>query len=157
MRGYAQAAVKPAVQVLPQATDAAVTYRPVAIRFEIQEGPQTLVSTVEVAGTKAMPAETLKAQLALAAGRPFYRPQLAVDRDAIDRAYRNQGFQSVSVISQLAFADDQRQVAITWTVREGDQITIDRILINGNARVSTALIRARDDPSARRTRSATTR
>ncbi len=140
VRGYAQAAVKAALQVLPQATDAAVTYRPVAIRFEIQEGPQTVVSGVEVLGTTAIPAETLKAQLALAAGRPFYRPQLAVDREAIDRAYRNRGFQNVSVISQLAFADGQRQVAITWTVREGDQITIDRILINGNSRISTTLI-----------------
>jgi outer membrane protein insertion porin family len=153
VRGYAQAAVKAALQVLPQATAAAVTYRPVAIRFEIQEGPQTVVSSVSVEGTKAIPAETLQAQLALAAGRPFYRPQLSVDREAIDRAYRNQGFQNVSVISQLAFADTagspprglcavgcERQVAITWTVREGDQITIDRILINGNSRIATTLI-----------------
>ena len=50
VRGYAQAAVKAAVQVLPETTDAAVTYRPVAIRFEIQEGPQTVVSSVEVVG-----------------------------------------------------------------------------------------------------------
>ena len=140
VRGYAQAAVKAGVQVLPEATDATATYRPVAIRFEISEGPQTVVSAVEVAGTTAIPADRLKAQLALAAGRPFYRPQLSVDRDAIDRAYRNQGFQNVSVISQLAFADNQRQVAITWTVREGDQITIDRILINGNSRIATELI-----------------
>ena len=140
VRGHAQAAVKANLQVLPEATVAAVTYRPVAIRFEIAEGPQTLVSNVAVDGTKAIPADTLRARLALAAGRPFYRPQLSADRDAIDRAYRNLGFQNVSVISQLAFADDQRQVAITWTVREGEQITIDRILINGNVRVSTALI-----------------
>jgi outer membrane protein assembly factor BamA len=139
VRGYAQAAVKAGIQVLPEASGT-VTYRPVAIRFEIQEGPQTVVSSVEVEGTKAVPAEELKARLALAAGRPFYRPQLSADRDAIDRAYRNQGFQNVSVISQLAFADNQRQVAITWMVREGDQITIDRILINGNSRIATEVI-----------------
>ena len=140
VRGHTQAAVKAGIQVLPEATDDAVTYRPVAIRFEIQEGPQTLVSGVEVDGTTAIPAETLKAQLALTAGRPFYRPQLSADREAIDRAYRNQGFRNVSVISQLAFADSQRQVAITWTVREGEQVTIDRILINGNARIATELV-----------------
>jgi outer membrane protein insertion porin family len=140
VRGHAQAAVKAGIEVLPEAADGAVTYRPVAIRFEIAEGPQTLVSSVAVEGTTAIPSDTLKARLALAAGRPFYRPQLSVDRDAIERAYRNQGFQNVSVISQLAFADDQRQVAITWMVREGEQITIDRILINGNDRVATELI-----------------
>ncbi len=140
VRGHAQAAVKANLQVLPEATVAGVSYRPVAIRFDIAEGPQTLVSSVAVEGTKAIPSGTLQARLALAAGRPFYRPQLSADRDAIDRAYRNLGFQNVSVISQLAFAGDQRQVAITWTVREGEQITIDRILINGNSRVGTELI-----------------
>ena len=140
VRGYAQAAVKADVQVLPEAADASARYRPVAIVFAIDEGAPTVVSGVEVQGSKAIPAETVKSSLALIAGRPFYRPQLTVDRDAIDRAYRSQGFQSVSVISQLAFANDQREVAITWMVREGEQVTIDRVLINGNDRISTGLI-----------------
>ncbi len=140
VRGFTQAVVKPDIQVLPEATAAGVRYRPVAIEFEIDEGSPTMITAVEVAGASSIPAETLKAQLGLAAGRPFYRPQLTVDRDTIERAYRNQGFQSVSVISQLAFADNQGKVAISWTVREGEQVTIDRILINGNQRISTELI-----------------
>jgi outer membrane protein insertion porin family len=140
VRGFAQAAVKPNIQVLPEASALNVAYRPVAIRFQISEGPQTMVTAVEVEGAKAIAPDALKPQLVLAAGRPFYRPQLAVDRDTIERTFRSQGFQNVSVISQLAFADAQRQVAITWTIREGDQITVDRILINGNSRISTELI-----------------
>ena len=138
VRGFAQVEVTPNIQVLPAATALNVAYRPVAIRFEIVEGPQTLVTAVEIAGSQA--AALVKSQLALLEGRPFYRPQLAVDRDIIERTYRGQGFQNVSVISQLAFANNQRQVAITWTIREGEQITIDRVLINGNSRISTELI-----------------
>ncbi len=141
VRGFAQAVIKPNTQVLPPASAANITYRPVAIRFEIAEGPQTIVSGVEVEGTTAIPADALRAAMALQGGKPFYRPQLSVDRDTLERAYRNQGFQHVSVISQLAFADNQQLVAITWTVREGEQIKIDRILINGNVRISTQLIR----------------
>ena len=141
VRGFAQAVVKPNIQVLPPATVDNVTYRPVAIRFEVQEGPQTIVSGVEVAGTAAIPADQLRAMMALQGGKPFYRPQLSIDRDTLERAYRNQGFQGVSVISQLAFANDQQLVAITWTVREGEQIKVDRVLINGNSRISTQLIR----------------
>lgn len=140
VRGFAQAAVKANLQVLPEAGAANVSYRPVAIRFEIEEGPQTLVSGVDVQGAEAIGADQLRSQLALTAGRPFYRPQLAVDRDTIERAYRNLGFQNVSVISQLAFAGQQRQVAISWMIREGEQLTIDRVLISGNARISTELI-----------------
>jgi len=141
VRGFAQAVVKPNIQVLPPATVDNVTYRPVAIRFQVQEGPQTIVSGVEVAGTAAIPADQLRAMMALQGGKPFYRPQLSIDRDTLERAYRNQGFQGVSVISQLAFANDQQLVAITWTVREGEQIKVDRVLINGNSRISTQLIR----------------
>jgi outer membrane protein insertion porin family len=141
VRGFAQAVVKPNIQVLPPATADGVTYRPVAIEFQVQEGPQTIVSAVEVEGTAAMPADRLRAMMALQGGKPFYRPQLSIDRDTIERAYRNQGFQAVSVISQLAFANDQQLVAITWTVREGEQIKVDRVLIKGNSRISTQLIR----------------
>ena len=140
VRGFAQVEVTPNIQVLPEATSINVTYRPVAIRFEIVEGPQTVVTAVEVEGSKAIAADAIRSQLGLAPGRPFYRPQLAVDRDTIERTYRGQGFQNVSVISQLAFANSQRQVAITWTIREGEQITVDRVLINGNSRISTELI-----------------
>ena len=141
VRGFAQAVAKPNIQVLPQATAVNVTYRPVAIRFEIAEGAQTSVSGVEFDGTSAIPADQLRALMALQGGKPFYRPQLSIDRDTIERAYRNQGFQNVSVMSQLTFAADQQLVAVAWTVREGDQIKVDRVLINGNSRISTQLIR----------------
>jgi outer membrane protein insertion porin family len=140
VRGFAQASVSPNIQVLPESQDRTVSYRPVAIRFDIEEGPQTIVTGVEFAGNTAIPTATLLGQMALQGGKPFYRPQLSVDRDTIERAFRNQGFQSVSVISQLAFAGDQQLVGLTWTIREGDQVTVDRVLINGNARVSTELI-----------------
>lgn len=141
VRGFAQAAVKTGLQVLPEAQGGSAAYRPVAIRFEIAEGPQTIVSGVTFEGNTMIAATALEAQLALQGGKPFYRPQLSADRDAIERAYRNQGFQNVSVISQLSFAKDPQLVGLTWTIREGDQVTIDRVLITGQSRISTDLIR----------------
>jgi outer membrane protein insertion porin family len=143
VRGFAQVVVTPAMQVLPEtAAGAAVggAYRPVAVRFDIIEGPQTMVTAVAIEGAAAIAADDLMARLGLSAGRPFYRQLLAADRAAIERAFRNQGFQDISVISQLAFANNQREVAITWTIREGEQLTVDRVLITGNSRISTALI-----------------
>ncbi|HYB95100.1 MAG TPA: POTRA domain-containing protein [Vicinamibacterales bacterium] len=140
VRGFAQAVVKPNIQVLPETAAGATPYRPVAIRYDIEEGTQTIVSGVEFEGIDAVAGATLPAQLALQGGKPFYRPQLSVDRDTIERVYRNIGYQNVSVTSQLAFANDQQLVAITWMVRPGDQITVDRVLINGNQRIATELI-----------------
>jgi outer membrane protein insertion porin family len=141
VRGFAQAAIKPDVQVLPPETAANVTYRPVAIRFNIVEGPQTIVNSLEFEGATTIGAGVLRPLMGLQAGKPFYRPQLSIDRDALERAYRNNGFQNASVISQLAFAPDQQLVGITWTVREGDQVKIDRVLITGNSRAAAELIR----------------
>jgi outer membrane protein insertion porin family len=141
VRGFLQAAVKPVMQVLPAESRNAVSFRPVDITFTISEGPQTIVNAVEVEGTIAMTADQLKALLVLTPGRPLYRPQLAADRDAIEREYRNLGYQSVTVNSQLSFENEQRFVKIMWAIREGEQITVDRILITGLARVSVDLIR----------------
>ena len=54
VRGFAQAAVKPNIQVLPEAQNVNVTFRPVAIRFEIVEGPQTIVSGVTFEGNTSI-------------------------------------------------------------------------------------------------------
>jgi outer membrane protein insertion porin family len=141
VRGYSQAAVKPDIQVLPAETRAGAAFRPVEIRFEIQAGTQTLVTGTAVAGVNALEPGAIVSQLALSAGRPFYRPQLAADRDTVLRAYRSLGYQNVSVTSQLAFSDEQRRVAVTWTVTEGPQILIDQVLIKGNQRIGIELIR----------------
>jgi outer membrane protein insertion porin family len=141
VRGFSQAIVTPNLQVLPEETSVGVTYRPVAIRFVIEERAQTIVKSVELAGPDEALQKTLRAQMGLDAGKPFYRPQLSVDREAIERVYRNRGFHGVSVTTQLNFESDQQFVGLVWTIRAGDQITVDRVLINGNSRISTALIR----------------
>jgi outer membrane protein insertion porin family len=141
VRGFTQATVTPNIQVLPEASAASVAYRPVAIRLVIEEGPQTIIKSVSFTGPNEALQKALRAEMGLDGGKPFYRPQLSVDRDAIERVYRNRGFQSVAVISQLSFEDNQQFVSIVWTIREGDQITVDRVLVKGNARTSAALIR----------------
>jgi outer membrane protein insertion porin family len=155
VRGFAQVELTTDIQVLPETTGTRGTsgtpgtpgtFRPVAVRFNVVEGPPTLVSTVDVQGGAAIPAEAVKAQLGLAPGRPFYRPQLSVDRDTIERAFRARGYKNVSVISQLTFADApapaarEQRVGVTWMVRPGEQIMVDRVLITGNSRISTELI-----------------
>lgn len=141
VRGFLEASVTTDVQVLPAASRNTVSFRPVDVRFEITEGPETIVDSVEINGATVLTADELKALLGLAAGRPLYRPQLAADLDAIDRTYRSLGYQGVSVASQLTFDDSRQSVRVGWTIVEGEQITVDRILINGNVRTSVDLIR----------------
>ncbi len=141
VRGFAQVSVKPDLQVLPTATDGAISFRPVAVRFDVAEGPRTMVNAVRIEGAANFGEDRVAGLLALIATRPFYRQQLNADRDAVEGAYRAQGFQTVSATPQLTFTDGGGQVAITWLVREGPQIHVDQILITGNVRTNTAIIR----------------
>ena len=141
VRGYSQVAVVPSTQLLPPVSDRSGSFRPVDVVFEISEGTPTIVRSVKFEGSSSVAPDTLLERMGLKEGRPFYRPQLAADRDSVERSYRNLGFQSVSVISQLDFADAQQVVDLTWRVREGPQIRVDRVLINGNARTGLDFIR----------------
>ena len=141
VRGFAQAVVTPAVQILPPDTRGSASFRPVDIRFQIAEGPKTTVSAVDIRGASAVGPEALRGLVGLDAGKPFYRPQLTVDRDSLEREYRNRGYQTASVAPQVAFEDEGRGVTVVWMIREGPQIAVDHILITGNTRTNIGIIR----------------
>jgi outer membrane protein insertion porin family len=140
VRGYERVAVKPAIEVLPEAGDG-VRFRPVDVRFTIVEGPQTTVDAVTIQGAESVPEGELRGVLGLQAGRPFYRPLLGADRDALSRTYRNQGYLGVTIAPAVSLADENRRASVAWTIREGEQSRVDRVLITGNSRTNADIIR----------------
>ena len=138
--GFAQVRLTPLIEVLPSETRSGVAYRPVNIRFDIVEGPRTVVGTVTLAGRSALPEDRLRGLLSLVPGRPFYRPLLNSDRDGLVRLYRNEGF-PVAVGSETSPSDDNQVMNLTWAIREGPLTLVDHILISGNVHTSSELIR----------------
>ncbi|MEW6321877.1 MAG: POTRA domain-containing protein [Acidobacteriota bacterium] len=141
VRGYTEAAVTVATDVLPEETRGGEVVRPVDVRFSVAEGRRTTVGTVTIEGAEAVAADQIRAALALVAGQPFYRPRLAADRNAVERVYRDAGFQRASVQPQLVPSDDRRHVDIRWRVVEGPRTFVDHILVTGNRSTSADLIR----------------
>ncbi|MCC7033795.1 MAG: BamA/TamA family outer membrane protein [Acidobacteria bacterium] len=141
VRGHERVTVKPSVEVLPEQAEGSVRFRPVATHFTIVEGVGTTVAGVTLGATPGVPEPDLRARLGLVTGRPFYRPQLAADRDAIERHLRNLGFLSARVTPTLAFSDGNQRVAVTWNISAGEQSVVDHVLITGNTRTSSDVIR----------------
>ena len=139
--GFSRATVRPVVEVLPAESRAGVSYRPVNIRFDIVEGPRTVVGTVSVTGNAGVADARLRALLSLTPGRPFYRPLLAADRDALDRLYRNEGYLGAVVMFETAPRDGDQLLDLAWVIREGPRTLVDHILISGNVNTSSSLIR----------------
>ena len=141
VRGFARAAVKPELSILPEQSRDSVSFRPVDVRFLITEGERTSVGDIAVEGSKEIAEARVRAVLALTTGRPFYRPQLEADRTAVEQLYRNLGFQNVSVDAQSTLADDGRRIDIRWVIEEGPQAMVDHLLVTGNRRTAASLIR----------------
>jgi outer membrane protein insertion porin family len=137
-RGFAAAHVSTAVQVVTQTPPPAQV--PVAVRAVITEGRSTTLDTVTFAGNDALSEAKLRARVSLRAGAPYVPGQLAADRDAIQLAYQDLGYESASVEATTAFSQNDTHVAATFVIREGPQVFVDHVLIVGNVRTSASTI-----------------
>jgi outer membrane protein assembly complex protein YaeT len=141
VRGFARATVKPDIIVRAAAREAGQETRAVAVTIVINEGPRTVVGEVGIGGTAAIQTAQITPLLRLTPGRPFYRPQLDADRDAIERLYRNEGFRDVRAVAQTTLSDDLQRLDVHWAIAEGQRTLVDRVLVSGNVRTSADLIR----------------
>ncbi len=62
------------------------------VRFDINEGKQTLVSSLNIEGMKAISEEELRGVVGSLPGQPYSEISIASDRDNILALYFNQGF-----------------------------------------------------------------
>ena len=136
-RGYTQVKVTPSSVPAPSQ----VSPVPIDVRFEITEGPPTVVATVQIEGNRNVPEAELRARIGSLVNRAYYQPQVALDREAVLLVLLNRGYQSAAVDVKIAFSDDHARADLTFTVSEGPQVFVDHVLIVGNERTATDTIR----------------
>ena len=136
--GFAAAKAQAAIEAETFATGSSDAS--VSVRIEIREGVRTLVGTVQIVGNQDIPAAPLQQRLGLQPGRPYFDPQLRVDRDTIQLEYANLGYQNATVDASPNFTPDRTQANPVFTVREGPRLFVDHVLIVGNLRTSTETI-----------------
>lgn len=134
VHGFARAVVRPEIGQRAEGSALDVTFR-------ITEGARTTVGDVSIAGNQELQASAVRGVLTLTSGKPFYRPQLEADRAAIERLYRNEGFQLVRVTPESILSDEDRRLDVRWVIREGGRTIVDHVLVSGNDRTSSDLIR----------------
>ena len=137
-RGFAGARVGTAVEIVTQTPPPAQV--PVAVRAVVNEGPRTTLDAVTFSGNQALAEPALRARLGLKPGAPYVPGQLAVDRDAIQLAYQDLGYESASVEARPAFSQNDTHVAVAFEIHEGPRVFVDHVLIVGNVRTATSTI-----------------
>jgi outer membrane protein insertion porin family len=137
-RGFSAARVSSAVDVESSSPPPAAI--PVAVRLVISEGPSTTVDAVTFEGNQALGEARLRDRVKLRPGAPYVPGQLAADRDSIQLAYQDLGYESASVEARPAFTQNNTHVAVAFEIREGPQVFVDHVLIVGNVRTTTSTI-----------------
>ena len=103
-----------------------------AIRLEIREGPQTLVGDLRIVGNAKVPTEELQSRIDTAKGQPYSDYRLAGDRDTILNYYFNNGYPNATMeVSTAPIGSDEAQIAVTFTIQEGEQFFVDQVLVSG--------------------------
>jgi outer membrane protein insertion porin family len=113
---------------------------PVAIRIGITENVRTIVTSVRIDGSLSVSESDLRPGLTLQVGQPFSVNALAVDRDTMQLRLANLGYQAATVVTNPGTGADGRSADVVFTVREGQRIAVDHVLIVGNQRTRTATI-----------------
>ena len=137
-RGFAAAKAQTGVDPLPPA--ATSTEVPVAVHLVIAEGTRTVVDRVVLEGNGSIDGAVLESALVLQPGRPYVPEQVAIDRDAIQLAYVNQGYQNATVEPRPEFSDDRSRIALRYSIHEGPRVFVGHVLIVGNVRTATSTI-----------------
>jgi outer membrane protein insertion porin family len=103
-----------------------------AILMDIQEGPQTLVGDLKIVGNTKVPTEELQSRIDTAKGQPYSDYRLAGDRDTILNYYFNSGFPNATMeVSTAPVPGVAGQIAVTFTIQEGEQFFVDQVLVSG--------------------------
>lgn len=102
------------------------------IVFHIKEGEQSRVHNLTIIGNLAISADDLNSRISISGGQPYSDYALANDRDAIVSYYYNRGFPNMDIkVTALPFNGDKHSMDVTYTIREGARVFVDRVYISG--------------------------
>ncbi|MCP3960904.1 MAG: BamA/TamA family outer membrane protein [bacterium] len=115
--------------------------RSLELEIDVVEGPRQRLVDFTFAGVEMLDLDRIRASLPLAPGSPFH-PVLLDDSLNIVRAlYEDEGFPSVVVTPRLDWNDDRTLVDIHLEVDEGPQAIVDRLILRGQRRTKTDVVR----------------
>jgi outer membrane protein insertion porin family len=135
------------------------------VHFHIKEGPQTLVDTLTVEGTKTITKQTILSKIASSAGEPYSDFNVVSDRDNILALYYNEGFPDAQFKATLVNVPTAStngtvdvnakpdanakpvtntvahpRVALTYTIDEGPQVKVSELFIGGYEKTRRGVI-----------------
>ncbi len=112
----------------------------VAAFLKIEEGPQTLVSKLTIAGNQAIPTAALLGRVSSLQGQPFSDGNVAADRDEILSYYFSEGFEDATLEVRSAPAAEPHRIDLEYTIQEGQRQFVNKVIYEGNQHTRDTLV-----------------
>lgn len=132
-RGYRAVAVDTAVERLDGE---------VRVRFEIDEGPPTVLDTLVLAGLEGTLAPaSVRERFPLEPGEPFDLVELSAAKEEIADRLRNRGYPRAAVLDEYFIPRGSRSVELTLDVRPGPLSRFGDVRVEGAGAVGEEVVR----------------
>lgn len=124
-------------QILSAQTSFSADKRTAELSIFIDEGPQTIINSIEFEGIKAISKEQLKTLIQIKEKTPLNLGTVESSNSKITNYYHNQGYLEMEMKSSLSelvkYSDDNTKADLYYKISEGPQIKVNKIVVEGNA------------------------
>lgn len=132
LQGYGQAEVGPP-RIDERGSD-------LHLEIPVVEGPRQQVVDLHFEGVEALDLGAVRGSLPLSAGGPFHPFLLEQTLDGLRQAYRDKGYGEAQVSAGVTWNQEKTLADVTIRVLEGEQMTLDRVIVRGNQRTESEVI-----------------
>jgi len=112
----------------------------IQVNIHIEEGPQWIISKLEVEGIQQLDKETILARLSSTVGQPFSEFEVAEDRDNILSEYFSQGFPNATFEWSSKPGAAPNRVDLRFTISEGQRRFVRQVLTSGLVTTQAQLV-----------------
>jgi len=113
----------------------------VAVTFTIDEGPQYLVSSIQVNGLSLPNRAQILSHLTSVSGEPFSETNIASDRDYIVLACQAAGYPNATFESRSSPGPGPNRMSVEYAITEGSLQTVRDVIITGMHETRDRLIK----------------
>ena len=101
------------------------------VSFEISEGPQTRVASLDIKGNHFLSTDSLFAVVGSSPGQPYSAAGVASDRNNILAIYYNDGFPEAHLDEKILPGTKPDEVQVNYEITEGERIDVAQVLLTG--------------------------
>lgn len=112
----------------------------VDINIQIEEGMQTILKKIELAGNTVFAAKDLLSLEEIDPGKPLNSRKLALLKQKILNRYNDNGYLYAEVKDRHYFPTGERNAEVYFDIEEGAQVKTGKIEIEGNEKIKTHII-----------------